>query len=64
MENVESARKQVSKLMKIKKILTIVLSIIVGMSIIGCKATQNTEPQDDARIKIVTSLPALLVFLL
>lgn len=56
MENVESARKQVSKLMKIKKILTIVLSIIVGMSIIGCKATQNTEPQDDARIKIVTTL--------
>lgn len=56
MENVESARKQVSKLMKIKKILTIVLLIIVGMSIIGCKATQNTEPQDDARIKIVTTL--------
>lgn len=56
MENVESARKQVSKLMKMKKILAIVLSIIVGMSIVGCKNTQNIEPQDDARIKIVTTL--------
>ncbi len=42
--------------MKIKKILTIILSIIVAVSFNGCKATQNTEPQDDARIKIVTTL--------
>ncbi|WP_347993904.1 metal ABC transporter substrate-binding protein [uncultured Eubacterium sp.] len=39
-----------------KKILTIILSIIVAVSFNGCKATQNTEPQDDARIKIVTTL--------
>ena len=42
--------------MKMKKILTIILSIIVAVSFNGCKATQNTEPQDDARIKIVTTL--------
>lgn len=46
--------------MKMKKILTIILSIIVAVSFNGCKDTQNTEPQDDARMKDSNNIVSLL----